>query len=55
MDIYQREFFVAALQSGAPGTIKLGAQLAGIPACDHCDYVKEHCRCDLYDFINQGM
>lgn len=35
----------AGARSGDLGTLALAAQLAGVPACDHCGYRKEHCRC----------
>lgn len=35
----------AGAASGDPGTFKLAAQLAGVPACDGCGYRKEFCRC----------
>ena len=34
-----------AAKSGHAGTMKLAAQLAGVPACEGCGYVKQHCRC----------
>lgn len=35
----------AGAKSGDPGTLALAAQLAGVPACSRCGYVKQHCRC----------
>jgi len=41
-----RQIAMAGLGTGHVGTAKLALQLAGFPACDECDYLKQHCRCD---------
>ena len=35
----------AAAKSGDPGAIGLAAQLAGVPPCDGCGFVRNKCRC----------
>ena len=45
VDAFDRAVLTAGLQSGHEGTAKLAAQLAGVPACDGCGYIKTACRC----------
>ena len=37
--------FDAAAKSGNPKSIELAAQLSGVPPCEKCGYVIQHCRC----------
>lgn len=39
------QLLAAASKSAAPGAIELAAQLAGVPPCPDCGFVKQHCRC----------
>lgn len=36
---------LARIAREAPHALRLAAQLFGVPPCERCDYVKEHCRC----------
>lgn len=45
LDAYQNLVLNAGASSGHLGTLKLAAQLAGVPACENCNYIKTHCRC----------
>lgn len=40
------QMLAAAAQTGDPGVIKLAAQLAGVPPCEVCGFVKSNCRCN---------
>ena len=45
MTCLQSAIALASLKSGHLGTMFLGFQLAGIPACRHCLYLKKYCKC----------
>jgi hypothetical protein len=36
---------LAKVAREAPHALRLATQLFGVPACERCDYVKQHCRC----------
>ena len=39
------QWALAKIAVRAPHALRLAAQLFGIAPCEHCDYLKYHCRC----------
>ncbi len=48
-DWFQVEILKAGLRAGDLGALELVAQLAGVPPCEKCGYIKQHCRCASTD------
>lgn len=40
-----REMLMAAASTSDEGTVRLAAQLAGVPPCPKCGFIKSRCRC----------
>ena len=46
LDYIKKQIAIGGLMSGHLGTAKFAFQVAGMPICDDCTYIKKHCKCN---------